>query len=140
MQLDKTRVAIRERNFIDILDLALAGLREHAGPLSLAWLAGVVPVSLFNHWLLSDSFVQGAFDYSDLPRYLFVLLLLICWELPLAMAPITLYLGQALFVERPSTARLAKMGQSKRSASAIASEGRASIASVSPSCSIQMTA
>jgi hypothetical protein len=108
MQLDKTRVAIRERSFVDILDLALAVLREHAGPLCLAWLAGVVPVGLFNYWLLSDSFVETAFDYSDLPRYLFVMSLLICWELPLATAPITLYLGQALFVERPSTARLAK--------------------------------
>ncbi|HWB13599.1 MAG TPA: hypothetical protein VG826_30520 [Pirellulales bacterium] len=108
MQLDKTRVAIRERSFIDILDLALALLREHAGPLCLAWLAGVAPAALFNHWLLSDSFVEGAFDYSDLPGYLFVMSLLICWELPLATAPITLYLGQALFVERPSAARLAK--------------------------------
>jgi hypothetical protein len=108
MQLDKTRVAIRERSYVDILDLALAVLREHAGPLCLAWLSGAVPISLFNYWLLSDSFVAGAFDYSDLPGYLFVLSLLICWELPLATAPITLYLGQVLFVERPSTARLVK--------------------------------
>lgn len=108
MQLDKTRVAIRERSFIDILDLALAVLREHAGPLCLAWLAGVVPVALFNHWLLTGSFVEGAFDLSDLPRYLVLMSLLICWEIPLATAPITLYLGQALFVERPSAARLGK--------------------------------
>ena len=108
MQLDKTRVAIRERSFVDILDLALAVLREHAGPLCLAWLAGVVPISILNQWLLSDSFVRGAFDYSDLPWHLFRLSLLVCWELPLATAPITLYLGQALFVEQPSTARLAK--------------------------------
>jgi hypothetical protein len=108
MQLDKTRVAIRERSFIDLLDLALAVLREHAGPLCLAWLAGVVPVGLFNFWLLSDWFVADAFDYGDLSSYLFVLSLLICWEIPLATAPITLYLGQSLFFDRPDTARLIK--------------------------------
>jgi hypothetical protein len=108
MQLDKTRVAIRERSFIDILDLALAVLREHAGPLCLAWLAGAVPAALFNYWLLSDWFVSNAFDYGDLPTYVMYMSLLICWELPLATSPITLYLGQALFVERPEAARLAK--------------------------------
>jgi hypothetical protein len=108
VQLDKTRIAIRERSFIDILDLALAVLREHAGPLTLALLAGAVPTALVNHWLMHDLLLEDAFDSWDLIRYFFVLALLICWELPLATAPITLYLGQALFLERPSAGKLVK--------------------------------
>lgn len=108
MQLDKTRIAIRERSFIDILDLALAVLRDHAGPLTVALLVGAVPVALFNHWLLGGMLLADAFDPSDLTGYFFLLALLICWELPLATAPITLYLGQALFLERPSAAKLVK--------------------------------
>lgn len=108
MQLDKTRIAIRERSFIDILDLALAVLRKHAGPLCLALLAGAVPAALVNHWLLRDVLLEAAFDPADLFQYLFLLSLLLCWELPLATAPITLYLGQALFVERPSAGKLLK--------------------------------
>ncbi|HET6883344.1 MAG TPA: hypothetical protein VFI31_24555 [Pirellulales bacterium] len=108
MQLDKTRIAIRERSFIDILDLALAVLREHAGPLTLALLAGAVPAALVNHWLLDDVLLDDALDPGDLAWYFFLLALLICWELPLATAPIALYLGQALFLERPSAGKLAK--------------------------------
>lgn len=108
MQLDKTRIAIRERSFIDILDLALAVLREHAGPLTLALIAGAVPVALVNHWLLSNMLLEDAFDSSDVAGYLFVLALLVCWEVPLATAPITLYLGQALFLERPGPGKLLK--------------------------------
>ncbi|HEX7376006.1 MAG TPA: hypothetical protein VF278_02785 [Pirellulales bacterium] len=108
MQLDKTRIAIRERSFIDILDLALAVLRQHAGPLTLALFMGAVPVALFNHWLLSGLLLEEAFDPSDLAGYFSLLALLVCWEAPLATAPITLYLGQALFLERPSPAKLVK--------------------------------
>lgn len=108
MQLDKTRIAIRERSFIDLLDLALAVLREHAGPLTLALLVGAVPVGLFNHWLLSGLLLEDAFDPRDLVGYFSLLALLVCWELPLATAPITLYLGQALFVERPNASKLMK--------------------------------
>lgn len=108
MQLDKTRVAIRERSFIDLLDLSLAVLREHAWPLALAWLVGAAPAALVNYWLLSDRFIPGAFDLSELPGYLFLLTLLTCWEIPLATAPMTLYLGQVLFFDRPDPARLIK--------------------------------
>lgn len=108
MQLDKTRITIRERSFIDILDLALAVIRQHAAPLALALLVGALPVALFNHWLLSGLLLEDAFDPWDLVGYFCLLALLICWELPLATAPITLYLGQALFVERPNATRLLK--------------------------------
>ncbi|HUY91665.1 MAG TPA: hypothetical protein VMV10_23185 [Pirellulales bacterium] len=108
MQLDKTRIAIRERSFPDILDLSLHVIRRHAAPLAVAFVAGAVPFAALNQWLLAD-FLQD-FDIDNAPSgwYFYWLLVLIVWEAPLAAAPITLYLGQALFSEQPSAARLGK--------------------------------
>jgi hypothetical protein len=98
VQLDKTSIAIRERGFLDILDLALRVIQGYAGPLAAAALVGIVPLALFNHWLLSGALVGNEFD--DLPAgYLWYMSLLIIWEIPLATAPITLYLGQVLFLQ-----------------------------------------
>ncbi|HEX5444906.1 MAG TPA: hypothetical protein VFW87_13805 [Pirellulales bacterium] len=108
MQLDKTRIAIRERNFTELLDLALHVLREHAGPLALAFVVGVAPVALFNYWLLGGALSGEVYDYEDVLAYVFVNGMLICFQIPLATAPMTLYLGQALFVERPSPARIVR--------------------------------
>lgn len=108
MQLDRTRITIRERSFIDILDLSLSVMREHAGPLALALFVGVAPLAVFNHWLLSDLMLENNFDPGDSLAYFFLLAILVCWELPLATSPVTLYLGQTLFYEKPSTARLLK--------------------------------
>lgn len=108
MQLDKTRIAIRERNFPDILDLALHVIRRHALPLAATFAAGVLPLAMFNHWCLND-YLNG-FDPDDLPSedYFYTLLVLLIWELPLAAAPTTLFLGQALFADKPSAGRLCK--------------------------------
>lgn len=108
MQLDKTRIAIRERSYLDILDLALTVLREHAGPLVLALAIGVLPAAILNYWLLSGLVRENSFDWGDVVRYLCLMALLVYCEMPFATAPITLYLGQALFVERPDTARMLK--------------------------------
>ena len=108
MQLDKTRIAIRERTFADVLDLALHVFRDHAGPLALAFCAGAAPVALFNYWLLGGWFASDVYDVDDVWWFVWFNSWLICFEIPLATAPMTLYLGQALFVERPSAARMVK--------------------------------
>ena len=106
MQLDNNRIAIRERTFIDVLDLALRVIRWCAGPLGLALLAGIVPVFVLNAYLLAD-FEEADFEFGFPATYMVCLVLLIMWEIPLATAPATLYLGQALFEERPSAGRIA---------------------------------
>jgi hypothetical protein len=108
VQLDRTRIAIRERSFADLLDLALRVIREHAMPLAATFALGAVPMALFNHWLLAETL-----DDEDLASgvpwtYLFYTLFWIVWELPLAAAPTTVYLGKALFEEKPSAASVAK--------------------------------
>lgn len=107
MQLDKTRISIRERSLLELLDLALRILREHAGPLTMAFLAGVLPIALVNHWLLTAGLPTDSIDADDVVGYVMVSAWLICWEAPLATAPLTLYLGQALFVEKPTAGGVA---------------------------------
>ena len=53
MQLDNTRIAIRERTFVDVMDLALRVVRWCAGPLAVALAAGIVPMFLLNAYLLA---------------------------------------------------------------------------------------
>ncbi len=99
MQLDEHRIAIRERSFLDLLDLGLRVLREYAAPLA-AWLAvGVLPAAAFNFLLLGN--FPSQIDAGQMVRYLFLMSLLVVYEAPLALAPATLFLGQALFTQRP---------------------------------------
>lgn len=108
MQLDQTRIAIRERNILDILDLSLRVIQAHALPLLAALLVGILPLAGLNHFLLGYKLGE---DWSEqTASYLWWLAVLMLWEVPLATAPATMYLGQALFVAQPSALRIAKDG------------------------------
>ena len=100
LQLDKTHIAVREREYVDVLDLALRVIRVHAGPLVLAFAAGVVPMLLLNGWLLAG-YAEFGFEWTFPVVYPFYMVLLIFLEAPLATAPATLYLGKATFTDRP---------------------------------------
>lgn len=105
MQLDRTRISIRERTWSERLDLALHVLGTYLGPLSLAALCGMGPWLLANAWLLSAA---GADVAREPFAYVWWLIVLTTLEASLATAPLTLYLGQALFVERPTPGRIAR--------------------------------
>jgi len=107
LQLDKTRITIRERTFVDILDLALRVIRTYAGPLLVALAVGVVPFMLVNGWLLAD-LEEADFELGFPARHMILMTLLVFLEMPLATAPVTLYLGQALFTPRPRRRVIAK--------------------------------
>ena len=106
MQLNETQIVIRERPFMDILDLSLRVARAYAGPLCVALLAGIVPFFVLNAWLLSG-FVRTGLEIDIDPSYGFWLVILVVWEIPLATAPATLLLGQALFEREPSPGKVA---------------------------------
>jgi hypothetical protein len=110
MQLDKTRIPIKERGYLNLLDLALTVVRRHALGLLVTSLVGAVPFALLNYWMLSDVIrSEDAFDYGEsLFSYVMYMAALVVWELPLASSFATLYLGQALFLERPDAARLVR--------------------------------
>jgi hypothetical protein len=107
VQLDDNRIAIRERDFLELLDLALRVVRAHAWPLAAALACGVVPAMCLNAWLLAG-LAEPGFDDPFPLGYMWLMLWLVIWELPLVTAPVTLYLGRALFSERP---RPAEMGR-----------------------------
>lgn len=103
MQLDHTRIAIRERSLLNLYDMALRVVATHGGALLAAWACGVLPALLLNRWLLGAALEEVVLsDEADATfSYVIGLLYLVIWELPLATAPITLYLGQAMFDQRP---------------------------------------
>lgn len=113
MQLDVTRITIRERGIFDLLDLGLRVMWSFAGPLLIAAAIGILPMLLLNRWLLADlvpdpvlydagDYYAESEYYGDVFRYMYYLLLLLALEIPIATAPISLYLGRAVFEEKPS--------------------------------------
>jgi hypothetical protein len=116
MQFDKTRITVRERSFVDIMDLALQVIREHAWPLAVALAVGIVPFAVLNGWVLNYWVVTtleidpdyDQFEYnSSRIAFVFFLLLLVTLEIPLATAFATLYLGNALFEQSTSPRKIA---------------------------------
>lgn len=116
MQLDNTRIAVRERSLLDICDLALRVIRRDALPIALSFAAGALPLLLFNHlligWMLdpaqeelfyyAEDTVYYADEGSQIVRFVWNMSLLVAIEAPLASLLTTSYLGQAMFVTRPS--------------------------------------
>lgn len=107
MQLDRTRIAVRQRDFPDLLDLALHVVSGQFLPL-LFWLAvGVGPVLLLNAWLFSDMVELMLDEPSEaIVFYPWLLAALMLFQEPIATAPLTLYLGKTMFLERPRARRL----------------------------------
>ena len=100
MQIDKTNIAVRERGMLELFDLTLHVIRRYFGPLAIALLLGALPMALFNTWLLRGIYVEQVSPETQF-RYAWDMTLLIFIEAPLAGIPITIYLGQALFVGQP---------------------------------------
>lgn len=92
---DRTLIQIRERSFLDLLDLALVVVRSRPIVLGLAALAGVLPCAALNAWLMSD---------PSFPVYGYLCLLIV--EAPWATAPLTVVLGGLMFGERPTVGRV----------------------------------
>lgn len=97
MQLDQTRIAIRERGFAEILGLALQVTRAGFGWLSLLWFIGVTNFAVINAVLLAPM-LDEELIYNEFPGgYWCLMVLLVAIETPFATAPITLYLGKMMF-------------------------------------------
>ncbi len=67
MTYDRTLIVIRERSFLELLDLALVVVRDRPVVLGVTALAGIAPFATLNIWLLSD---------IEFPRVLWLVLLL----------------------------------------------------------------
>jgi len=90
MTYDRTLIQIRERSFLDLLDLALLVVRDRPATLGLTALAGIAPWAALNVWLLSDPGFSPVFWPA-----------LLVLETPWATAPLTLVLGELMFEQQP---------------------------------------
>src|SRR5262245_34827050 len=107
MQLDRTKIAIRERGLLETIDLALVVVRDFVGPLLACALLAVVPLALINYalvgWMAPAEFDDESFGF----RYLWNMTMLIFLEAPLASVFIVAYLGPAVFLEQRTIRQVA---------------------------------
>jgi hypothetical protein len=105
VQLDNTRIAIRERGLLEILDLSLHVIWRHRTALFWCFAVVVVPLMLLNWWLIGWM-ADGLDPESAQARYFWVMTLLVFIETPLAAVPTTLYLGRAMFRQQTSVRQI----------------------------------
>jgi len=106
VRLDRTHVRIRERNLLELGDLSLRLLRDYRRPVAILTVLGAAPWMLANHlaidWLVDPevgihSSPLGVMTYQALAVII---------EAPLALLPLTCFLGHAVFDEAPSLRRI----------------------------------
>jgi hypothetical protein len=97
MLYDRTLIQIRERSFLDLLDLTILVVRNRPLTLGLTALVGIAPWAALNVWLLAD---------PEFPRFFWVALLLL--ETPWATAPLCLVLADQMFGTRLRLGRMAR--------------------------------
>src|SRR5438105_4591429 len=107
MQLDQTRIAIRERGLLETIDLALLVIRDFAAPVVGCALLAIVPLALINYalvgWMAPVEYDTDVLGF----RYLCNMTVLIFIEAPLAEAFIVAYLGPAVFLEERTIRQVA---------------------------------
>ncbi len=112
MQLDKTYIAIRERDLLDLCDLSLHVIRSLFVPLLICFAVGLVPAVLCHHWLFGgfDTWQLEGEDWNYEADWRFGAfwwsIVYVAWIAPFVTAPATLYLGQAMFMDRPQPQRI----------------------------------
>ena len=109
MQLDRTHVAIRLRSLSEIGDLALVMIRRYPAALVVGFTLGAIPWMLADMALLSWIPIREASyglddqdAYVELMRYTTWMALLVIMQAPIAGAMTTLYLGLAVFEQKPT--------------------------------------
>jgi hypothetical protein len=111
MQLDKTAIVIAQRTGVELIDLSLIVMRCYWRPLLLFAFLGILPFAILDSILLYplcqyDLLVMSSINISDAEvyhfRYLWIVTAVILIQSPLALCGVTYFIGQAVFIERPS--------------------------------------
>ena len=106
MRLDRTHVRIRERNLLELGDLSLRLLRDYRRPAAILTVIGAAPWMLLNH-LAIDWMVDPEVGIHSSPMgVMFYQAMAVFIEAPLALLPLTCFLGHAVFDEAPSLRRV----------------------------------
>ena len=105
MRLEDMTVVARPRSLGEVHDLAVLILRRHLGPVLLLGLVGIAPWAALDWWIAGlAGKPQGG---------CWMLAVLAAAQAPLALAPVTAYLGQAMFTRTP------RLGEALRTALAV---------------------
>lgn len=109
MQLDRTHVVVRLRSMSEIGDLAMAMLRRYPAALLIGFALGSIGWILANAALLywipireAEFGLQDEEAFYEVLRYVFWMATLVSLQAPAAGVLMTLYLGQAVFEQRPT--------------------------------------
>ena len=109
MQLDRTHVVIRLRSLSEIGDLAMAMLRRYPMAMLVGFAGGALPWALADaallYWIPIREAGYGLDDEEALGevwRYVIWMALLVILQTPAAGVLTTIYLGQAVFEQRPT--------------------------------------
>jgi hypothetical protein len=94
VNIDRTTIAVRERGLFELFDLALLVGRRHCWQILALMAVSTSPFIALDWWLL------GGREYDRWWTW-YPLLLLLAVQSPFATAPLTAYLGTALFDQRP---------------------------------------
>ncbi len=98
MQLDRTRIVIRERNAMDLLDLSLRVMRIYIVPIMAAAGIVIIPLALVNEFLLRQLVADELSQYT-IPQYIVAMSQLVYLEAPVATAADTVFLGRMMFLQ-----------------------------------------
>lgn len=117
MQFDKTAITISQRRLLDLFDLSLIVLRSYFGTIVLCSFIGIAPFALLNFvltlplWEYENLAMRSA-DFSDplayRVRFYIIQMVLVFWQMPLALSGLTYFIGQAVFVEQQSIKQVFK--------------------------------
>lgn len=96
MQLDRTRIAIRERSATELLDLSLRVLGIYVLPIMAAAGVLILPFAILNEFILRHYVVDELSEYT-IPQYLIAMSQLVYIEAPIATSAVTVFLGRIMF-------------------------------------------
>ena len=98
MQLDKTRIVIRQRSTSELLDLSLKICVQYAKPLFALTFVFALPFMVLNELLIGE-IVYGEIGRETVGSYLTLMAFLVFLEAPTATLATTLFLGRMMFLQ-----------------------------------------
>ena len=110
MKFDETRVTIRERSWLEILDLALRLYAEYWRLLSVTFLLAALPLAVANDLLVVRlmDFQWEEDPYAENVKFIFITSILVFIQAPMASVFTTMLLGRIMFLQSPDLGSLVK--------------------------------
>ena len=109
MQLDQTHVKIRQRGPAEVADLALLVFHRYGSSLLWVWALGALPFMLVNGLILGWIPWEASYDdlmddeiFQEQFRYVWLSSALVYLQAPWACSMMTMWLGRAVFQQRPT--------------------------------------